>query len=614
MSRAPLAKLAFAEPAVSVSALPGGGMLLRSPRPLPPYPRHLGEVLLRWAERAPDRVFLAERDASGSGFRKVTYAEAAAMSASIAEALLGRGLSAERPVAILSENGVDHALLALGAMAAGVPVCPVSPAYALMSRDFDKLRYILGLLRPGLVYAKDGGRFSRALGALDLAGAEVVVSADSPGGIDATPFESLLREAPGERAARAFAGVGPDTVAKILFTSGSTGQPKGVLNTQRMLCSNQQAIAEVWTFLGRRPPVVVDWLPWSHTFGGNHNFNMVLFHGGTLYVDEGRPTPELIERTVKNLREVSPTLYFNVPRGFDVLLPHLESDEALRRNFFRDLDLLFYAAAALPQSLWTRLEEASVRARGERVVMVSAWGSTETSPMVTTVHFPIDRAGVIGLPAPGTELKMVPNGGKLELRVRGPNVTPGYLGRDDLTREAFDEDGFYRIGDAGKFADPDDPAAGIIFDGRVAEDFKLTSGTWVHAGAVRVAAIAAASPVIQDAVVTGHDRTEIGLLVFPSLAGCRAVCPGAPADAPLEALVDRPEVVARLREGLGAYNEANPASSTRIARALFLLEPPSIDAGEITDKGYINQRAVLERRTGLVEALYTDSAPGVLRL
>ncbi len=614
MSRAALAKLAFAEPAVSVSPLPGGGMILRSPRPLPPYPRHLGELLRRWAERAPERVFLAERCASGGGFRKVTYAEAAARSASIAEALLGRGLSAERPLVILSENGIDHALLALGAMAAGVPVCPVSPAYSLLSRDFDKLRYIVGLVRPGLVYARDGGRFSRALGALDLAGVEVVVSTDPPEGIAATPFATLLDERPGERAARAFEGVGPDTIAKILFTSGSTGQPKGVLNTQRMLCSNQQAIAEVWPFLAQRPPVVVDWLPWSHTFGGNHNFNMVLFHGGTLHIDEGRPTPELIDRTVQNLREVSPTLYFNVPRGFDVLLPYLESDEALRANFFRELDLLFYAAAALPQSTWTRLEEVSVRARSERVVMVSAWGSTETAPMVTTVHFPIDRAGVIGLPAPGTELKMVPSGTKLELRVRGPNVTPGYLGRPDLTREAFDEDGFYRIGDAGKFANPEDPAQGIVFDGRVAEDFKLTSGTWVHAGALRVAAIAAASPVIQDAVVTGHDRPEIGLLLFPSPAGCRALCPDAPPDVPLEALVERPEVKERLRQGLGAYNEANPASSTRIARVLFLFEPPSIDAGEITDKGYLNQRAVLERRASLVEALYNDSAAGALLL
>ncbi|MDI1476701.1 feruloyl-CoA synthase [Polyangium sp. y55x31] len=601
------ARLEFAPPEVVVTNLPGGGMILRSPSPLPAYPRHLGELLYAWADRAPDRVFLAEREASG-GVRRVTYGEAAAVAASIGEALARRELSAARPVVILSENGIDHALLALGAMLVGVPVCPVSPAYALLSRDFEKLRYILGLVKPGLVYARDEGRFGRALGALDLGGAEVVVTeGESPG----TRFDDLCRELPGERAGRAMEAVGPDTIAKILFTSGSTGEPKGVLNTQRMLCSNQQAIVEVWPFLRKRPPVVVDWLPWSHTFGGNHNFNMVLFHGGTLFIDEGRPMPDLVEKTVRNLREVAPTLYFNVPRGFDAILPYLENDAGLRDHFFRELDLLFYAAAALPQSTWKRLEEVSQKARGERVTMVSAWGSTETSPMVTTVHFPIDRAGVIGLPAPGCELKMVPNGSKLEMRVRGPNVTPGYFGREDLTRAAFDEEGFYKIGDAGRLADPADPSKGIVFDGRVAEDFKLTSATWVHVGQVRITAIAAAAPVIQDAVVAGHDRDEIGLLVFPSLIGCRSLCPDAK-ELPLESLVQRPEVLSHLAAGLHAYNEAHPGSSTRIARVMFLVEPPSIDASEITDKGYINQRAVLTRRAGLVEALYRDGEPGVI--
>ncbi|MDC0747689.1 feruloyl-CoA synthase [Polyangium mundeleinium] len=601
------ARLEFAPPEVVVTNLPGGGMILRSPRPLPAYPRHLGELLYAWADHAPDRVFLAEREASG-GVRRVTYAEAAAVVASIGEALARRDLSAARPVVILSENGIDHALLALGAMVVGVPVCPVSPAYALLSRDFEKLRYILGLVKPGLVYARDEGRFGRAFGALDLGGAEIVVT---EGPSSATRFDELCRELPGERAGRAMERVGPDTVAKILFTSGSTGEPKGVINTHRMLCSNQQAIVEVWPFLRRRPPVVVDWLPWSHTFGGNHNFNMVLFHGGTLFIDEGRPMPEHVEKTVRNLREVEPTLYFNVPRGFDAILPYLENDAGLRDHFFKELDLLFYAAAALPQSTWKRLEEVSQRARGERVTMVSAWGSTETAPMVTTVHFPIDRAGVIGLPAPGCELKMVPNGSKLEMRVRGPNVTPGYFGRDDLTRAAFDEEGFYKIGDAGKLADPGDPAKGVVFDGRVAEDFKLTSATWVHVGQVRITAIAAAAPVIQDAVVAGHDRDEIGLLVFPSLVGCRSLCPGAEGE-PLDSLVQRPEVLSHLTAGLGAYNEAHPGSSTRITRVMFLIEPPSIDAGEITDKGYINQRAVLTRRADQVAALYRDGEPGVI--
>ncbi len=295
--------------------------------------------------------------------------------------------------------------------------------------------------------------------------------------------------------------------------------PKGVINTQRMLCSNQQAIIQIWPFITHRPPVLVDWLPWNHTFGSNHNFNMILRNGGTLYIDAGKPVPGLFDSTIENLREIAPTVYFNVPRGFQMLAPYLEQDAILRDHFFSQLDTIFYAAAALPQDLWVRFEALSMAALGKKIAMTSAWGLTESAPLATGVHFPIDRAGVIGLPVPGTELKMLPNAGKLELRLRGPNITPGYLGRDDLTQEAFDEEGFYKTGDAGKFADPDDPAKGILFDGRVAEDFKLLTGSWVSTGMVRVAAISACTEIIQDAVVTGHDRDEIGLLVIPNFAG-----------------------------------------------------------------------------------------------
>jgi feruloyl-CoA synthase len=383
-----------------------------------------------------------------------------------------------------------------------------------------------------------------------------------------------------------------------------------VLNTQRMLCSNQRAIEVAWPFLRDRPPVVLDWLPWSHTFGANHNFNMVLFHGGSLFVDDGKPTPELVERTVRNLREISPTLYFNVPRGFDMLLPFLERDAALRDAFFRELDMIFYAAASLPNPLWERLEACSRAARGDLVLMLSAWGSTETSPMATTVHFRIRRAGVIGLPAPGTEIKLAPVAGKLELRVKGPNVTPGYHDRPDLTAAAFDEEGFYRTGDAGKFVDPERPEAGLAFDGRIAEDFKLVSGTWVHIGAVRTAAVAAGAPLVQDVVVAGLDRAEIGLLVFLNPLACREVCPGVP---PAE-LGAQEAIRAHLDAAYRRYNDENPGGSHRVGRLLVLAEPPSIDADEITDKGYINQRAVLARRAALVERLYDDGAPEVLRL
>lgn len=598
-------------------------MLLRSPMPLGAYPRSVGDVLERQAAAAPDRVFLAEPDGAG-GFRRVTYGEALATVRAIGQALLDRGLGPRRPLAILSDNSIEHALLGLGAQHAGIPVAPVSQAYSLLSRDHGKLRAILGMVKPGLVFAANGETFGGAIEAAVPPEVEVTVCAQPPPGRRAVLFEELAAARPGARLDEAFAAVTPDTVAKVLFTSGSTGEPKGVINTQRMLCSNQQAISRMWPFLEERPPVVVDWLPWSHTFGGNHNFYMVLWHGGTLYVDHGKPAPALVGKTVDALLKVSPTLYFNVPRGFDMLLSHLESNEALRASFFRDLDVLFYAAAALPQPLWDRLEKVSVAARGERVTMVSAWGATETSPMVTSVHFFIDRPGVIGLPAPGTEVLMVPvpggatgadsqeYSGKWELRVRGPNVTPGYWDAPEVTRAAFDEEGFYRIGDAGKFADPAEPARGLVFDGRIAEDFKLTSGTWVHVGALRQSLLAACAPVVEDAVITGHDRDEVGALLFPSLNGCRKLCPDAPEGAGVAELAARAEVRERVREGLSRLGEGG--SSMRVAAALFLVEPPSIDAGEITDKGYINQRRVRERRAAEVARLYSGvPGEGVLR-
>ena len=543
----------------------GGNIYLRSPQKLAPFARCVTEWLVRWSDKAPERTFLAER--KGDGWRKLSYREAYGAVRRISQALLDLGLSAERPVAILSDNGVDHALLALGAMHVGIPVAPISPAYSLMSQDYGKLKHIFELVQPGLVFAADAAKFAPALAAV---------------GAKSTSVAELLESNPGSTQEREHARVGPQTVAKILFTSGSTGMPKGVINTHGMLCANQQQLAQAWPFVEDRPPVVVDWLPWNHTFGGNHNFNLLLRNGGTLYVDGGKPLPGLVETTVKNLADVSPTMYFNVPRGYDLLLPYLERDEKLRQSFFRELDVLFYAAASLPQNLWDRLKKLG----GPRLAMLSAWGSTETSPLATSVHFHMERPGVIGLPIPECELKLVPTAGKLEVRVRGPNVMPGYYKRADLTREAFDEEGFYRIGDAVRFADADDPAKGIVFDGRVAEDFKLTSGTWVNVGAVRVKLIAAADPLVQDAVITGHDRDEIGALVFLSAAA-----------------KDRSDVRERLSAAL-AKLAAEGGSSTHPRRLLVMSEPPLIDANEITDKGYINQRAVLERRAALVEQLH----------
>lgn len=604
MTKAPLAKLKLLPVDIEVERLPGGGMILRSRQPLGPYPRRFTEKLAHWAEAAPDRTFLAERTAAGE-WRRVTFAEAYRLARNIGQALLERRLSPERPIAILSPNSIDMALLMLGALHVGIPYAPISVAYALMSTDYGKLRYIFDLLEPGLVYVGDGQRFAPALRAVGLRGAELVVGANPAEDLAATPFSELTGTAAGPAVERAFERIEPETLAKILFTSGSTGMPKGVINTHRMLCSNQQSWAQTYPFLADKPPVLVDWLPWNHTFGGNNNFGNTLWHGGTLYIDEGKPMPGLVEKTVANLREVSPTIYYNVPRGYDMLVPHLERDPELRDNFFRRLDFLCFAGAALPTHLWERLDKLATAARGERVLIVSAWGATETAPGVTAVYFETDRPATIGLPQPGTELKLVPNGDKLEMRVRGVNVTPGYWKREDLTRAAFDEDGFYCIGDAGKLTDPNDPSKGIEFDGRIAEDFKLLTGTWVHVGSVRVSAIAAGAPVIQDVVVTGPNRPDIGLLVFPNEAACRALCPDL-ANAPLAEVVADPRVRARVAAALDRLAAAATGSTNRVARALILAEPPSIDANEITDKGYINQRAVLTRRAALVDKLYAE--------
>ncbi|HEY0133128.1 MAG TPA: feruloyl-CoA synthase [Nannocystis sp.] len=594
------ASLELAPAEVEVTYHADGSMVLRSPHPLGPYPATLGDRLRFWAETTPHRPFLGER--AGAGWRVVTHGEAHATARRLGAALLARGLGPRRPLVILSDNSVDNALLQLAAMQVGIPAVPVSPAYSLMSQDLANLGHVVERVRPGLVYAADGQRFARALASVARPGLFTVVS-HMPGH-EHELLSDLLEETHDLATAdEAHANTGPDTVAKILFTSGSTGLPKGVLNTQRMLCSNQQAIAQSWPFLRARPPVLVDWLPWHHTFGGNHNFNMALYHGGALYIDDGKPAPGLIDRSAENLRAHPPTLYFNVPRGFDVLLPLLEDDASLREALFGRLDLVFYAGAALPQHLWARLEACALRARPTPVFMASAWGATETSPLITTVHFPIAHAGIIGLPAPGCEVKLVPHEGKLEMRARGPNITPGYVREPEQTAAAFDEQGWYRTGDAGRLADPADPRKGIVFDGRVAEDFKLTSGTWVNVGALRIAVLAAGAATMQDAVVAGEGQAEIGLLVFPSVHGCSALAPDCEG---LDALVDDPRVRAAVLAALERHNAEHDGSSRRIGRCLLLREPPALDAGEITDKGYINQRAVLRRRAEALARLYAE--------
>jgi feruloyl-CoA synthase len=589
---------------------PDGTIRLASKIALADYDRQIGIWLRRWAALAPDRLFLAARDEHG-GWHEVTYAAARATVDRLSQALLDRDLGPDRPLAILSEKSVAHALLSLAAMQVGVPAVPISPSYALIPQAIDRLHHAIARTAPGLIYVEDGPPFERALRAIGRPEHELVFSRRPPD-MPATPLAALSNTAVSDAVDRAFDAVAPDSVAKILFTSGSTGVPKAVPNTHRMLCSNQQALAQLFPFYEDKPPVVVDWQPWHHAGGANYNFNMVLRNGGSYFIDLGKPTESAIGVTIENLRAVSPTAHFNVPRGYAMLIPHLEADADLRRSFFRRLDVIVYSAASLPPELWARLEKLSIAARGERVPMISAWGMTELAPLHTTAHWPIDRAGLIGVPIPGSEVKLVPSHGRLEIRVRGPNVLPFYIGEPQLTRASFDGEGFFKTGDAAYLLDADDAGKGLVYDGRLTEEFKLLTGNWVAVGAVRIAILDACGSVIEDAVVVGENRDALGLLLFPDLAKCRALAEGSADN--VQAILRHPRVAAELRRGLAAYNAENSASSRRITRALLMSEPPSLAAGEITDKGYVNQRAVIARRGDLVERLYAAADPDVIRL
>jgi len=578
---------ALAPPGVTREARADGSFIVRSTQPLQPFDRCIGDWLDHWSIATPDALFLAERGTDGQWVR-LSYRQTREKVGRIAQGLLRLDLPEGKPVVIVSDNAIDHALLSLAAMYIGRVSCTVSSAYTRLAKEHDKILGILDMLDPALVYAADAGVYGTALDAW-RGDAPRYFSRNAGKAARGRDFEELDTKPEGPMVARLAAVVRPETEAKYLLTSGSTGLPKVVVNTHRMLCANQQQIAQVWPFLAQRPLVLLEWLPWSHTFGANHNFNMVLAHGGSLYIDEGRPAPGLIEKTLANLREVRPNFHFNVPRGFDMLLPYLEQDAQAAREVFERLDGIFYAGAALPQSTWERLEKVARSVRERPVWFTSAWGATETSPAITTVHWQIERAGCIGLPLPGCEVKLVPNGGKLEMRVKGPQVFASYRNAPELTAAAFDDEGFYCIGDAGRLVDPEDPSRGIAFDGRVAEDFKLTTGTWVSVGTLRLRAVSAMSPFAADAVITGHDRHEIGLLVFLSPQGREA---------------DRDEVRAHVLKALREMRAGNVGSSQCPARALLLEDMPAMEAGEITDKGYINQRAVLNRRAAEVEALH----------
>jgi feruloyl-CoA synthase len=595
----PLRHLNVASWTVSVRKSPDGAVYLRPNLELGSYPRTLTECLDERAKDASDRTFLAERDEAGE-WRRISYEEFRALARSVAQALLDLRLPEGRPIAILSGNGLEHALLAMGALYAGIPYAPVSPAYSLISSDFGRLRYILDLLSPGLVFVSDGAVYSRAIDATVPLGTLLVVRDNPRRGRRAELFSKFAATPATAAVDRARASAGPDTVAKILFTSGSTGVPRGVITTHRMLCSNQEMLRAVFPFFAEEPPIVCDWLPWHHTFGGSHNFGLVLYNGGTLYIDHGKPMPGSFDESLRNLRSVAPTVYFNVPKGYELLLPHLAGDKAFREHFFSRLRMAFFAAAGLPQHVWDEFDRLAADTTGARIPMLTGLGATETAPFALCAPKENKRSGVIGLPVPGVELKLAAVNGKIEARVRGPNVTPGFLGNEDLTHAAFDEEGYYRMGDAVSFIDPRDPNRGFLFDGRLAEDFKLSSGTWVSVGPLRAKLVLHGAPLVKDAVIAGPDRDDVTALIIPDPDHYAEVEAAGRTRAVFEGLL---RDFARLSTG----------SSNRIARAIVLREAPSLDAGEITDKGSINQAAVLKRRAHLVEELYaTPYAPEVI--
>jgi feruloyl-CoA synthase len=583
---------------------------VRSREELAPYPERLLDRLIAGAERHPERTWVARRGAGGD-WQRIGYADMLARTRAVAQALLRRPLSAARPILILSGNGLEHLQLAFGAMWAGIPYSPLSPAAALVSRDFARLRHAVELLTPGLVLVEDGAAFAAAVRAALPQDVEVVVTTGELAGRAFTRFDSLLATPVTPQVDAAYAATGPDTIAKLLFTSGSTAAPKAVVTTQRMLCANQQMILQALPVLGQEPPLLVDWLPWSHTFGGSHNVGIALYNGGTYYIDDGKPTPAGFAETLRNLRELSPTVYFNVPRGWEELVSALETDAALRARYFARLQLQFFAGAGLSQAVWDRLDRVAESHRGSRVRVMSGLGMTETAPSstFTTVHEV--RAGYVGLPCPGCELKLAPAGDKLEARFRGPHVMPGYFRMPEESARAFDEEGFYRTGDALKFVDRARPECGFVFDGRIAEDFKLATGTFVSVGPLRARAIACGAPYVQDVVVAGADRNAVGILVFPRLDACRQLA-ALDAGASDADVLRAPAVRAWFQALVDQLHDAGTGSATRIACGRILHEPPSIDRGEITDKNSINQRAVLAQRAALVESLYAGADPEVV--
>ncbi len=604
-AKPPFRNANYRERKLDIERRADGSIILRNTNPLLPVPENLVAPIRKWAVEAPDRVWLAMRAPTKNGvlgaWDHLTYAQANARITAIAEALLARGFNQQTPLMILSGNSIEHALMTYGAILAGVPAVPVSPAYSTMSSDFDKLKYVVGLIKPKMIFMQGVAPFTRALAALDLDGIELVTVDSSAG----TPYADLVATTPTKAVEQSYASLNHDQVAKYLFTSGSTGMPKAVIMTTGMMCVNSiMPKSMTSTDEVANPPVLLNWLPWNHCFGGNAILNNLTVAGGTLYIDGGRPVAGAFAETVQNLREIAPTAYSTVPSAYTILVEELENDDALAVTFFSKLRTLAYGGAALSQDLYDRLQKVAIRLTGERIVFSSGYGATETAPTIMNVHWETERMGLLGLPLPGIEIKLAPVGLKMEVRVRGACITKGYYKNSEKTRDAYDEEGFYRLGDGARFVDDNNPIKGLVFDGRVAEDFKLSTGTWVSAGKLRVDALNAVGGMLQDALVAGLDRAYVGILGFPNLPACRAIAGNDKLSA--EEAITHPAVLERLVSGLRAHNKTNPGSSTKVARALLMVEAPSVDGGELTDKGYINQAVALGRRADLVKKLYAD--------
>ena len=597
-----------------VERQPDGGIRMRLKEPLAAYPRRYTDRLVHWATTTPDQVFMARRPPGGPAtgiWETLTYRQTLEQVRAIAQSLLRRELSRERPVMILSENGFDNQLLALACTHVGIPYVPVTPAYSLMSKDYAKLKFLNGRVRPALVFASNGVQYEDAARAA-FPQAEFVATRVE--GSAATPFATLLSCKPGPAVDAAFDAIRPEDVAKLLFTSGTTGEPKGVQLTHRMLCSNRQQLVQALPFCLDAPPVLVDWLPWHHTFGGTNNVGLALYCGGSYYIDPGKPMAEAVQPTLAALREISPTIYYNTPAGLAALLPHLQRDEALRDRFFARLQLIYYGGAVLPVHTWAGLDEVAVKHTGRRVLIVSGLGSTECGPVPATTYWDPRREAMVGLPVPGVDFKIAPVNDKLELRLRGDCVTPGYWNNPEMTDAAFDEEGFFRLGDAVTFVDPDHPERGLRFDGRIAENFKLSSGTWVHSGTLRTAAVAAFSPLVLDVVIAGSGQDFVGAFVFPDIAACRALDPRLPAGATAQVVLASPVVRARFQQMLDVLAATGTGSANRVVRAIVVAEPATLDNGEMTPKATVSAATVLRRRAGEVAELFaTEPGSQVLR-